>query len=268
VFGIVLICVLIGDLCLVVMDDDEDVVCIEAPVPTNARTPRPVARNGGAVRVRFNGEGSKSASSPVCPTKFKKHRRAPREYVRPKEWKVVRRYATGGRAQLDTEDIDFDIYKKARELMESSGMIMLPQQEVQAGGVHLWQLRRQATSASNGFAIREFQCPMRHLCKCNVGLRIVEGPGFMQLERLGMHDRQSHVTPPRRALMESIQDENGPPDPEDSDDDEEAEEDEDSEDVDSEDEDSEDDDDDDADDDDSGYDRAQDSGEEAQLPGM
>ena len=49
-----------------------------------------------------------------------------------------------------------------------------------------------------------------------------------------MHDRQSHVTPPRRALMESIQDENGPPDREDSDDDEEAEEDEDSEDEDSE----------------------------------
>ncbi len=31
-------------------------------------------------------------------------------------------YATGCRAQLDVEDIDFDIYKKARELMESSGM--------------------------------------------------------------------------------------------------------------------------------------------------
>ena len=57
-FGIVLICVLIGDLCLVVMDDAEDVVCIEAPVPTNACSPRPVARNDGAVRVRFNGEGS------------------------------------------------------------------------------------------------------------------------------------------------------------------------------------------------------------------
>jgi hypothetical protein len=124
VFGIVLICVLIGDLCLVVMDDVEDVVCIEAPVPSNACTPRPVARNGGAVRVRFNGEGSKSASSPVRPGKFKKQRRADREYVRPKEWKVVRRYATGGRAQLDVEDIDFAIYKKARELMESSGIIL------------------------------------------------------------------------------------------------------------------------------------------------
>jgi hypothetical protein len=65
VFGIVLICVLIGDLCLVLMDDDEDVVYIEAPVPSNASTQRPVARNGGAVQVRFNGEGSKPASSPV-----------------------------------------------------------------------------------------------------------------------------------------------------------------------------------------------------------
>jgi hypothetical protein len=127
------------------MDDDEDVVCIEAPVRSQASSPRPVARNGGAVRVRFNGEISKSASSPVRTEKFKKQRRADHEYVRPKEWKLVRRYATGGRAQLDTEDIDFDIYKQACESMESSGMKMLPQQEVQAGGVHLWQLRRQAT---------------------------------------------------------------------------------------------------------------------------
>jgi hypothetical protein len=90
VFGIVLICVLIGDLCLVVMDDDEDVVCIKAPVPSNACTPRPDAHNGGAVRVRFNGEGSKSTSSPARPGKIKTQRRADSEYVRPKEWKVVR----------------------------------------------------------------------------------------------------------------------------------------------------------------------------------
>ncbi len=35
------------------IDDNEDVVCIEAPVPTNARTPHPGARNGGAVQVRL-----------------------------------------------------------------------------------------------------------------------------------------------------------------------------------------------------------------------
>ncbi len=45
------------------MDDDEDVICVEAHVPTNARTPRPVDRNDGAVHVHLNGEGSKSSSS-------------------------------------------------------------------------------------------------------------------------------------------------------------------------------------------------------------
>ncbi len=88
-FGIVLICVLICDLCLVVMDDDEDVVCIEAPVPSNASMPRLVARNGGSVRVRFNGEGSMSASSPVRAGKFKKQRRAHQEHVRQKDMGLI-----------------------------------------------------------------------------------------------------------------------------------------------------------------------------------
>ena len=47
-----------------------------------------------------------------------------------KDWKVVRRYQTGGLAQLDAEDIEFDIYKHARELMELSGLKMLPEQEL------------------------------------------------------------------------------------------------------------------------------------------
>ena len=108
-FGIVLICALIDFNLCVVMDSDDDVVCIEAPVASTASTPHRVKRNGGAVRVRFNGEGSKAASSLVRSGKFKKQGRAPHQYVRCKDWTVVRRYATGGRAQLDPEDIEFDI---------------------------------------------------------------------------------------------------------------------------------------------------------------
>ncbi len=41
-------------------------------------------------------------------------RRAHLEYVRLKEWKLVRRYLTYGSAQPDViKDIDFDIYKLA-----------------------------------------------------------------------------------------------------------------------------------------------------------
>ncbi len=102
---------------------------------------------------------------------------------------------------------------------------------------------------------------MRHLYKINVGLCIVEGPGFMQLERFGMHDRQSHVTPPRRALLEIIEDNNGPPEVVDLDDkdDEDDEDDEDNEDDDG---------DEDAEDDDSVNDRAQGTADEEQNSGM
>ena len=119
------------------MDSDEDVVCIEAPVASTASTPHRVKHNGGAFRVRFNGEGAKSASAAVRSGKFKTKGRAPRQYVRSKYWKVVRCYPTGGRAQLDPEDIEFVIYQRALDLMHLSGLRMLPEQEVPDSNVHL-----------------------------------------------------------------------------------------------------------------------------------
>ena len=118
--------------------------------------------------------------------------RALRQYVWSKDWKVVRRYPTGCCPQLDAEDIAFDIYKHSRELMELRGLKMLPEQEVQAGGVHLWQLILQASTASYGYDIREFACPMRHICKCKAGLRIVEAAGFMQLDWIARQAEKCH----------------------------------------------------------------------------
>jgi hypothetical protein len=63
---------------------------------------------------------------------------------------------------------------------------------------------------SMGYAVREFSRPMRHMYKCKVGLRIVEGPGFMQLERCGLHHRQSYVTPPCRSFLGSFEDDDVP----------------------------------------------------------
>ena len=47
-----------------------------------------------------------------------------------RDWKLVCCYPTGSCAQLDAEDIEFDIYKRARELMELSSLKMLLEQEV------------------------------------------------------------------------------------------------------------------------------------------
>jgi hypothetical protein len=79
-----------------------------------------VARNGGAVQVRSNGKSSKSASAPYRAVKFKMQRRAAGKYVRPSDWKLVRRYRTCIRACFDVEDIKFDIYEQACKLMKLS----------------------------------------------------------------------------------------------------------------------------------------------------
>ena len=176
------------------MDDDGHVVVIEQPDGAMLDTPFRVARNGGAGRVRSHAEISKSASAPVRPGKFKKQRVAPpkkKKNVR-LEWKRIRRYRTCYGARLDDEDIAFDMYQKAKYLMELSGQRMVPEQEEAPKGMHLWTLKRETTDAK-GVTIREFECPLRFVCQCRVGLRIVEGVGYVQLERRGLHNINSHV---------------------------------------------------------------------------
>ena len=96
------------------MDDDERVAIVEQPDGSMLDTPVRVARNGGAGPVRSNAKGSKSASASDRARKFKKQRRAPPKYVRPEQWKLVRRYRTCIRARFDEEDISFDNYQRAR----------------------------------------------------------------------------------------------------------------------------------------------------------
>ena len=177
------------------MDDDRHVVVIEQPDGAMVDTPVRVACNGGAGRVRSNAQGSKSASAPVRSGKFKKRQVAPpkkKKIVRPIKWTRIRRYKTCYGARLDDEDIAFDMYQKARYLMELSGQRMCPEQEQAPKGMHLWRFKREITAAK-GVTIREFECPLRFVCNCRVGLRTVEGVGYIQLERRGVHHIDSHV---------------------------------------------------------------------------
>ena len=181
------------------MDDDGHVVVIEQPDGAMVDTPVRVACNGGAGRVRSNAQGSKSASAPVRSGKFKKWRRAPprkkkiaKKVVRPIEWTRIRRYKTCYGARLDDEDIQFDMYQKAKYLMELSGQRMMPEQDQPPKGMHLWRFKRE-TKAANGVTIHEFECPLRFVCDCRIGLRTVEGVGYIQLERRGVHHIDSHV---------------------------------------------------------------------------
>ena len=77
--------------------------------------------------------------------------------------------------------------------MELSGQKMVPEQEQAPKGMHLWTLKRETTIAAKGVTIHEFECPLRFKCDCRVGLRIVEGVGYIQLDRRGLHHIDSHV---------------------------------------------------------------------------
>ena len=82
-------------------------------------------------------------------------------------------------AQLDAGDIDFDVYKHACELMELSCMKRLPEQDVQAGNVHLWQPTLQASCflQLDGLAFLKFRLPLCHLCIAAVTGRTSEPRG-------------------------------------------------------------------------------------------
>ena len=97
------------------------------------------------------------------------------------------------RARFDDEDISFDIYQHARDLIELSGNKLLPEQEPPKNGLHLWTLKRKANAVSNRVSIREYACPLHFRCNCRVGLRVVQGDYIIQLERRGLHHINSHV---------------------------------------------------------------------------
>jgi len=63
-------------------------------------------------------------------------------------------------AHENEEDISFDIYQRARDLMELSGHKMLPEQDPPKKGLHLWTLKRTANAVSNGVSIREYACSL------------------------------------------------------------------------------------------------------------
>ncbi len=108
-------------------------------------------------------------------------------------WKIVRRYRTRIRAHFDEEDISFDVYQPARDLMELSGKKMLPGQDPPKNGLHLWTPKRKANAVSNGVSIREYSCPLRFRCNCLVGVSFVQGDNFIHLRRRGLHHINSHV---------------------------------------------------------------------------
>ncbi len=54
-------------------------------------------------------------------------------------------------------------------------------------------LKRTANAVSNEVSIHEYSCHLRFRCNCLVGLRVVQGDRYIQLDGRGLHHINSHV---------------------------------------------------------------------------
>jgi hypothetical protein len=93
---------------------------------------------------------------------------------------------------MDSEDIERELFELARDWMSQSKLKKLPGHQSKPTDVSLWKQFREYKAKKGSILVRLFRCPLRHRCKCKAGIRIMEGPDWMQLERCGEHNANSH----------------------------------------------------------------------------
>jgi hypothetical protein len=103
-------------------------------------------------------------------------------------------WVTGEKAEMDQEDIDRELFELAREWMAVSKLqvLMLPGHVAKETNVPLWKPFHEYPKHKEAILVRLFQCPLRHRCGCLAGIRIMEGADWMQLDRCGKHNANSH----------------------------------------------------------------------------
>jgi hypothetical protein len=105
---------------------------------------------------------------------------------------MMKRWVTGEQAEMDQDDIDRELFELAREWMEVSKLKKLPGHVAKETDVSLWKQFRDWTKKKGAVRIRAFRCPLKHRTGCNAGIRIQYGPDWMQLDRCGEHNANSH----------------------------------------------------------------------------
>ena len=103
----------------------------------------------------------------------------------------MKRWVTGEEAEMEEEDIEDEMFTLARDFMSASLLRKLPGHKSKETDHYLWKQYRCYTTRK-GVQIRLLRCPMRHRCGCKAGIRIMEGTGFKQLDRIGEHNADSH----------------------------------------------------------------------------
>ena len=170
------------------MPCNEDEESMNASDPEPPCTPPKSTGNGGAGRVEPDGQmesdDDDSDAQQVAKPK--------RKWNGKMEWTLMKRWVTGEKADMDQEDIERELYELAREWMAVSKLRKIPGHVAKETDVALWKQFREYPKHKGSILVRLFRCPLRHRCGCLAGIRIMEGADWMQLDRCGEHNANSH----------------------------------------------------------------------------
>jgi hypothetical protein len=107
------------------------------------------------------------------------------------KYAVVKRWVAGERAEMDEDAIRSELETQMRELMELSGQRKFPGHRTLDTDRGHWKLAGNHVDR-RGIKYQVYRCPMRHRCQCKISCRLVTGPDFIELQRHGLHDKDSH----------------------------------------------------------------------------
>ena len=106
-------------------------------------------------------------------------------------YEVVKRWVTGERAVLSDTQIKTELEELMYEPMELSGQRKFFGHRSLSSDLGSWKLGRTHTN-KHGIRYDFYRCPLRNRCGCQIGMRVVTGPDYIELQRCGLHDKNSH----------------------------------------------------------------------------
>ena len=150
-------------------------------------TPTKQSRNDGASHADPDAEDPDQQSDQeeeLGATKI----RPPRHVL---QYEVVKRWVTGEKALLDNAAIEAELDEIMREHLELSGQRKFYGFRTLNTDLGGWKFARTHTN-KRGVKYDVYRCPLRGRTGCQNSMRVVTGDDFVELQRCGLHDRNSH----------------------------------------------------------------------------
>ena len=88
--------------------------------------------------------------------------------------------------------IDAEIDQLAHNWMRKSRLLAHPDHVPKAWDLGLWKLLNEYTKGEGKTLVRLYRCPAWDKAHCRAGIRILEGPGYVQMDICGSHNKTSH----------------------------------------------------------------------------